>query len=915
MPRVCCALLIVLLMTMSASAQSTDNLNPLWATVNELFRASKDDEAERIAKDNLSVLGTLYGEGDSKYASGLDLLASLYSALGRYPEATTLSRQSLDIREKALGPNHPEVGASLNRLASIYATRKTGLAEAEVLSRRALLILETALGPDHLDVGVSLNNLGSIYSSLERAPEALPLLIRSLTLKEKGLGPGHPDLTPTLRNLARIYAALGRWADAEQALQRAVTINEEAWGPDDFRLATLLESLGFIYGSEEKTRVEGDVLVRRALAIREKRLGIDHPALVENLSYLANSRGAEKDFSSALEYHRRLSEILIATNQFGGFPSWYLSAHVRSAHLAGEHSAKVSETFRIAQWAIRDETAETLAQMSARFATGDGALSKIIRESQDVTRKLRVLAATMNTTKRGEWNAEREAFGQLKAQLEGLNRRLASEFPAYDELSRARAVDIGFVQEALTADEILLMYLTVPGDADFGMRIYGWAVTKTSARWAEIPGKSSPATATTLRCGLDHSLWVEEKSARFCQKELGVAPHSEAITVSDKEQRVTVLPFSTAVAHEMYKDLLGPFEDLIKGKHLIIVPSSFLTSLPFHVLVTSKTETAIPRTLADYRKVSWLGLQQPMTILPSIGALKALRQFAKFSQASKPFLGVGNPTLEGPQDDPQFGSYYKREAQVALNKQRCPETWTNRFSGAVVRPVASFVKLFRGSQVDIEEVRRWTPLPETADELCEVGRRLGAPEMDILLGARATEEHLKNLSEQGSLRDYRILHFATHGALKGQVQGSAEAGLILTPPKKGISAATALKRDDGFLTVSEIATLNLDADWVVLSACNTAGGEGRVLPSSVSSMASAFFYAGARSLLVSHWEVGSHAAVKLTTRAFEELAANPTMRRGEALRISMRDLISRGTTLEAHPSQWAPFVVMGESRR
>ena len=225
--------------------------------------------------------------------------------------------------------------------------------------------------------------------------------------------------------------------------------------------------------------------------------------------------------------------------------------------------------------------------------------------------------------------------------------------------------------------------------------------------------------------------------------------------------------------------------------------------------------------------------------------------------------------------------------------------------------MAGIANLFRGGQADIEEVRRWTPLPETADELCEVGRRLGVPESEILLGAGATEATLKDLSDRGRLAEYAILHFATHGALTGQVQGSAEPGLILTPPPEGTSDPKALERDDGFLTASEIAALKLDADWVILSACNTAGSSGETAEP-LSGMARAFFYAGARALLVSHWEVGSDAAVKLTTLAFEEMRANPKIGRAEAFRISMHDLIDKGTPAEAHPTSWAPFVVVGE---
>ena len=373
-----------------------------------------------------------------------------------------------------------------------------------------------------------------------------------------------------------------------------------------------------------------------------------------------------------------------------------------------------------------------------------------------------------------------------------------------------------------------------------------------------------------------------------------------------------VLPFDLARAHELYKALLGPAEDMIKDKHLIIVPSGPLTSLPFHVLVTEPPKSAIPAKLADYRGVAWLGARQPVSVLPSVASLKALRQFARTSRATKPYLGVGNPLLDGPQDDLRWGAYYKEQAELARTK-RCSQIAAPQqvASARGPRSVRSFASVFRGAQADIEHVRQFSPLPETADELCDIARRLGVPESEILLGASATETGLKDLSEQGRLADYAVVHFATHGALTGQVQGSAEPGLILTPPAKGTSDPKSLERDDGFLTASEIAALKLDADWVILSACNTAGGAGENAEA-LSGMARAFFYAGARALLVSHWEVGSDAAVKLTTRAFAELKSNPGIGRAEAFRISMRELIEKGSPAEAHPSTWAPFVVVGE---
>lgn len=205
-----------------------------------------------------------------------------------------------------------------------------------------------------------------------------------------------------------------------------------------------------------------------------------------------------------------------------------------------------------------------------------------------------------------------------------------------------------------------------------------------------------------------------------------------------------------------------------------------------------------------------------------------------------------------------------------------------------------------------------TPLPETADEVCDVARSLGADVAAMRIGYRATEGAVKRLSLTGELAQYRMLHFATHATLAGQLAGTSEPGLILTPP------AIATSEDDGYLSGSEIAALRLDADWVILSACNTAGGAGQgEAAEALSGLARVFFYAGARALLVSHWEVDSAAAVKLVTGAVGALAKDPAIGRAEALRRATLAAMSDTTrpanwTPAWHPAVWAPFVVVGE---
>jgi CHAT domain-containing protein len=175
----------------------------------------------------------------------------------------------------------------------------------------------------------------------------------------------------------------------------------------------------------------------------------------------------------------------------------------------------------------------------------------------------------------------------------------------------------------------------------------------------------------------------------------------------------------------------------------------------------------------------------------------------------------------------------------------------------------------------------------------------------VRLGERATEAEIKGLSRSRELARYRVLHFATHGAMAGDLDKDREPGLILTPPNM------ASAEDDGYLSASEIAGLKLDADWVILSACNTAAG-GATNAEALSGLARAFIYAGTRALLVSHWAVYSDATVKLVTKAAAEIAGDAGVGRAEAMRRAMAALIVAGSPIEAHPSYWAPFVVVGE---
>jgi CHAT domain-containing protein len=204
---------------------------------------------------------------------------------------------------------------------------------------------------------------------------------------------------------------------------------------------------------------------------------------------------------------------------------------------------------------------------------------------------------------------------------------------------------------------------------------------------------------------------------------------------------------------------------------------------------------------------------------------------------------------------------------------------------------------------DVEAVRSLSSLPETAGELEALAHNLKASPDSLLLREEATEPNLRSVD----LERYRVLAFATHAVVAGELRGLAEPALVLTPPDVGT------EENDGLLTASEVAGLKLDADWVILSACNTAAPDGTPGAEALSGLAKAFFYAGSRALLVSHWPVSSEAAVALTTRMLAEYANDPGIGRAEALRRSMMALMMKHEDPRfAHPFYWAPFVIVGE---
>jgi len=335
--------------------------------------------------------------------------------------------------------------------------------------------------------------------------------------------------------------------------------------------------------------------------------------------------------------------------------------------------------------------------------------------------------------------------------------------------------------------------------------------------------------------------------------------------------RLGQLPeFDLKGSNALYKKLIGPVEAALADvKHLIAAPPGALASLPLALLVSSSSQ-------GSYAGAAWLIRRMAVSEVPSPRAFLDLRQArAAAKPAPRPFLGLGNPSFAGGANAPGQASALDRLASS------CRE----------------------GGPIPAELIRALTPLPETAEEVRRVGQRLGADPGSILLGSAASEANLR----RQPLGDYNVLYFATHGLLPGELRCQAEPGLALSP------GGTHSTEDDGLLDASEIAALHLNADLVVLSACNTAEGGGRLGGESLAGLADAFFHAGARTLVASHWQVPSAATAQLMTGFFDRLGPKLSNGLADSLREAQLALASQAQT--AHPFYWAAFTILGDGGR
>jgi CHAT domain-containing protein len=508
----------------------------------------------------------------------------------------------------------------------------------------------------------------------------------------------------------------------------------------------------------------------------------------------------------------------------------------------------------------------------ARAASGDEELSKLVRQEQDLSEEARALGETLSFMRSSpdagddlpDPAAMETRLGEIASARRTLLDEIENRFPEFAELTNPKPMSIADIRARLAPHQALVAYHVVNNNT------YIWA-TKASGK---------------LAFSVQNVGWETLKK--------DVAQLRKAVDPGPLGSLDDIPAFDVALSHGLYNKLLRSVREGWAGaQELLIVPHGPLGSLPFSMLATKSDVVTVDKsTLFErYKNVAWLVGQAAVTQLPSINALKGLGVTTrKQDKNRRPFIGIG---------DPYFSHQQQREA-----KAENVEVATRGL------PFRSAPKT-RG--VDSAELSLLPRLPGTRAEIISIANALGADaSTDLLLGDKATEQAVKSTD----LSRYDVISFATHGLVPGDLNGLDQPALALTNPDIGKSEG------DGLLTMNEILGLRLNADFAALSACNTATADDKGAEA-VSGLGRAFFYAGARALLVSNWPVHSGATTDLMSKLFSSLAKDKSLTRSEALRrtkmaqIKKGGFESGGKTLfsYAHPIFWAPFSIVGDGGR
>lgn len=821
-------------------------------------------------------------DGNSYYAESLPTnqpvleSSALVLAGKQQPVAQASRTAAIQALEAALGISATQFGVqdvgAVNdlKILGIQYQYRRDFELAVSTQQRALEIIERVFGRNASAAASVLTYIGLAQTSLGLLPDAAQTYARA-----EPLAKGSPDPRDWCRYLAQSSFLMREQGDHAGSLKRAhdgtACARERKLPAATIGNAIMFEAEALFFS---KRYAEAAALGEQGVGELARGHGGYHPEIAITWEWIGFARTENNEPAKAREAFNRSLELRqvmygggvpVAESWFGLGRAYRVERNLPASLDAYRKGVQALETDRFGRAALNAPRVASYLESIHQAAQADAANSGTIW--REAVRAIQLVRGDVTT------GAIRQMATRLAANDPAIGEVAKRLQEQQDRLSRLRA-DLAREGRRQEAERDAGFEEQVKGEiraAAQEMEAAERQVQGQYPRYASLVGRNLVGAEELARLlKPDEALLAthvtREATYVVLLRAQGAAGHRAAVRQGDLTELVARVrhgvdwseeqdrKFDREASQQLHNLLLAPLTAQLQGvKRLVVAPSGPLQSLPFALLASSE---------------GWLAQRFAIATVPSLAAFRDLRHARAPKPAPQPFIGFGDPDFAG--------------------------------AGAGLRNLAALAGACRRGLVQPAELRGLARLAESADELKRIAATLKAPPGSVILGAKATEAAVKS----SKLADYRVVMFATHGVLPSEIRCLGEPALALTPP------ASASARDDGLLNASEVVSLNLNADFVVLSACNTASADGKLSGEALSGLTRAFFYAGARGALVSHWAVASEPTVALTTATFEAYTKDPKAGRAAALQKAQLAMLAKPAT--AHPVFWAPFVLVGD---
>jgi len=821
-----------------------------------------------------------------------------HQKMGDKQQALKFFRLALEIDQQRLPHPHPELSILYNNLALVYYYQSDYQRALDYMIN-ATNVLASFHGENHRLVAAGYNNIGVVYSEMDEMEQAANYLKKSLEIKEKLLGVNHPEVAVGYQNLGAIHSDIEQYDKAITYYQKSKEIYQQRFPDGHPELANVYANLGQAYGQKEAYNKALDFYFQD-LNINRRMLSEDHPFIGDTYTKIGKIYAEMSNYQEALSYYRQAMEVLL-TNYSDEktfqelslenvvYPELLLStlrfkgeALYRAGSQNGnpEHLEQSLQTYLQAVSFI-DELQRSLDRSKSKF---------LLRErTVDIYRKgFKTALTLLRQTGKTDYKHHLFYFAQksrnqiLLEQIQEMNNQSFAQIPdslikrekhlreSVTELQRELS---GFAVRGMGSDS--LKRISLQDSLFHAQKTLQNHIQKLENEYPKYYGlKYEPPVANISEIQQNHispsktilSYFFGEASLyafvitkeSFEIKEVAVDSLFEKTITDFRETILATTSVDTFAnqSHQLYQQLIDPITEYITGENLLIIPSGSLHYLPFEALLTrsiSKTENN------RFHNLPYLLNKHSISYAPSVGYLK-LRAHQEQSPKKKTLAAFA----------PSF-----KDLTASKSREVYPQ---------VDRPISPL--LFNKT-----EVQYLGDLFNSPDGFFSF-LKSKKDEADLFVDQKATESTFK----QEPLTNYRYIHLATHAFL--QEEDSEQSGILFSIPDR---------QEDGTLYASEIYTLQLQANLVTLSACNTGMGTFKQ-GEGIIGLSRAFQYAGARNLLVSLWRVNDRSTAQLMRNFYGQHDNGIPM--PMALQKAKQKMIDQAEY--AHPKYWAPFVIIGQ---